>query len=39
MGAAAAELVQDLGAEVIVMDFAPVTLDGAKAISLDLRDR
>ena len=28
MGAAAAELVQDLGAEVIVMDFAPVTLGG-----------
>ena len=26
MGAAVAELVQDLGAEVIVMDFAPVTL-------------
>ncbi|HLM18595.1 MAG TPA: SDR family oxidoreductase, partial [Acidimicrobiia bacterium] len=39
MGAATAELVQDLGAEVIVMDFAPVTLDGAKAINLDLRDK
>jgi NAD(P)-dependent dehydrogenase (short-subunit alcohol dehydrogenase family) len=39
MGAAVAELVQDLGAEVIVMDFAPVTLDGAKAINLDLRDK
>ena len=39
MGAAVAELVQDLGAEVIVMDFAPVTLAGAKAISLDLRDK
>ncbi|MFN8027470.1 MAG: SDR family oxidoreductase [Acidimicrobiia bacterium] len=39
MGAAAAELVQDLGAEVIVMDFAPVTLAGAKAINLDLRDK
>ena len=39
MGAAAAELVQDLGAEVVVMDYAPVTLDGAKAISLDLRDK
>jgi NAD(P)-dependent dehydrogenase (short-subunit alcohol dehydrogenase family) len=39
MGAAAAELVQDLGAEVVVMDYAPVTLAGAKAISLDLRDK
>src|SRR3954453_586050 len=39
MGAAAAELVQDLGAEVVVMDFAPVTLAGVKAISLDLRDK
>jgi len=26
MGAATAELVQDLGAEVVVMDYAPVTL-------------
>jgi len=39
MGAATAELVQDLGAEVVVMDFAPVTLAGAKAINLDLRDK
>lgn len=39
MGAATAELVQDLGAEVIVMDFAPVTLEAATAISLDLRDK
>lgn len=39
MGAAVAELVQDLGAEVVVMDFAPVTLAGAKAINLDLRDK
>jgi NAD(P)-dependent dehydrogenase (short-subunit alcohol dehydrogenase family) len=39
MGAATAELVQDLGAEVVAMDFAPVTLDGAKAITVDLRDR
>jgi len=39
MGAATAELVQDLGAEVVVMDYAPVTLDGVKAINLDLRDR
>jgi NAD(P)-dependent dehydrogenase (short-subunit alcohol dehydrogenase family) len=39
MGAATAELVKDLGGEVVVMDFAPVTLDGVKAISLDLRDK
>ena len=39
MGAAVAELVQDLGAEVVVMDYAPVTLEGAKAINLDLRDK
>ncbi len=39
MGAAVAELVQDLGADVVVMDFAPVTLEGATAISLDLRDK
>jgi NAD(P)-dependent dehydrogenase (short-subunit alcohol dehydrogenase family) len=39
MGAATAKLVQQLGAEVVVMDFAPVTLDGVKAISLDLRDK
>ena len=39
MGAAAAELVQDAGAEVVVMDFAEVTLAGAKAIHVDLADR
>lgn len=39
MGAATAELVQDLGAEVVVVDYAPVTLAGAKAITLDLRDK
>jgi NAD(P)-dependent dehydrogenase (short-subunit alcohol dehydrogenase family) len=39
MGAAVAELVQDAGAEVVVMDRAPVTLEGAKAISLDLSDK
>jgi NAD(P)-dependent dehydrogenase (short-subunit alcohol dehydrogenase family) len=39
MGAAAAELVQDAGAEVIVMDFAEVTLPGAKAIHVNLADK
>jgi NAD(P)-dependent dehydrogenase (short-subunit alcohol dehydrogenase family) len=39
MGAAAAVLIKDLGAEVVVMDFAEITLEGVKAISLDLRDR
>jgi len=36
MGAAVAELVQDAGAEVVVMDFAEVTLAGAKAIHVNL---
>src|SRR6185503_2959372 len=39
MGAATAELVQDAGAEVVVMDRAEVTLPGVKAISLDLADK
>jgi len=39
MGAAVAELVQDAGAEVVVMDRAPVSLAGAKSIHLDLSDR
>jgi len=39
MGAATAEVVKDAGAEVIVMDRAEVTLDGVKAISLDLSDK
>ncbi|MGZ4676504.1 MAG: SDR family oxidoreductase [Acidimicrobiia bacterium] len=39
MGAAVAELVQDAGAEVVVMDFAEITLAGAKAIHVDLGDR
>ncbi len=39
MGAAAAQLAQDAGAEVVVMDFAEVTLAGAKAIHVDLADR
>jgi NAD(P)-dependent dehydrogenase (short-subunit alcohol dehydrogenase family) len=39
MGAATAELVKDLCAEVVVMDYAPVTLAGVKEISVDLRDK
>ncbi len=39
MGAAVAELAQDAGAEVVVMDRAPVTLTGVKSISLDLSDK
>jgi NAD(P)-dependent dehydrogenase (short-subunit alcohol dehydrogenase family) len=39
MGAATAELVRDLGGEVVVMDFADVTLEGVKGIQVDLRDR
>jgi NAD(P)-dependent dehydrogenase (short-subunit alcohol dehydrogenase family) len=39
MGAAAAELVQDAGADVVVMDFAPVTLKGAQAIKVNLADK
>jgi NAD(P)-dependent dehydrogenase (short-subunit alcohol dehydrogenase family) len=39
MGAAAAALVRDLGAEVVVMDYAPVTLAGVKAIDVDLGDK
>jgi NAD(P)-dependent dehydrogenase (short-subunit alcohol dehydrogenase family) len=38
MGAATAELVQDAGAEVVAMDFAEVSLRGAKAIHVDLAD-
>jgi NAD(P)-dependent dehydrogenase (short-subunit alcohol dehydrogenase family) len=39
MGAAAAQLAQDAGAEVIVMDFADITLDGAQAIKLNLAEQ
>src|SRR4051794_29980338 len=39
MGAAVAELVQDAGAEVVVMDYAEVGLKGAKAIHLNLGER
>ena len=38
MGAATAELAQDAGAEVVVMDYAEVTLAGAKAIHVNLAD-
>src|SRR5436305_3444860 len=38
MGAATAELLQDAGAEVLVMDYADVTLPGAKAIHVNLAD-
>jgi len=39
MGAAVAELVQDAGAEVTVMDFADVKLPGAKAIHVNLGEQ
>src|SRR5580658_10479598 len=39
MGAAAAELALDAGAEVVVMDFAEVTLPGAKAIHVNLAEK
>jgi NAD(P)-dependent dehydrogenase (short-subunit alcohol dehydrogenase family) len=39
MGAAAATIAHDLGAEVIVMDYAPVSATNVKAITVDLRDR
>jgi NAD(P)-dependent dehydrogenase (short-subunit alcohol dehydrogenase family) len=39
MGAAAAKLAQDAGAEVVVMDFAPVTLANAKAIHVNLAEQ
>jgi NAD(P)-dependent dehydrogenase (short-subunit alcohol dehydrogenase family) len=39
MGAAVAQLVQDAGADVVVMDFAEVTLPGAQAIHVNLGER
>ncbi|MCU1352823.1 MAG: short-chain dehydrogenase/reductase [Acidimicrobiales bacterium] len=39
MGAAAAALAQDAGAEVVVMDYADITLPGAKAIQMNLADQ
>jgi NAD(P)-dependent dehydrogenase (short-subunit alcohol dehydrogenase family) len=38
MGAAAAELARDAGAEVVVMDFADVTLHGVKGIHVNLAE-
>jgi NAD(P)-dependent dehydrogenase (short-subunit alcohol dehydrogenase family) len=38
MGAAAAKSAAELGAEVIVMDYAPVKYDVAQSIQVDLRD-
>jgi NAD(P)-dependent dehydrogenase (short-subunit alcohol dehydrogenase family) len=39
MGAAAAELALDAGAEVVVMDFADVKLAGVKGIHVNLAER
>jgi NAD(P)-dependent dehydrogenase (short-subunit alcohol dehydrogenase family) len=39
MGAAAAQLLLDAGAEVTVMDRAPVTLDGVRTIHVELAQR
>jgi NAD(P)-dependent dehydrogenase (short-subunit alcohol dehydrogenase family) len=39
MGAAAAKTARNLGAEVVVMDIAPIEFDVANAIEVDLRDR
>ena len=39
MGAAAAQLVQDAGAEVVVMDYAEVALEGAKAVHVNLAEK
>lgn len=39
MGAAAAELLVDAGADVVAMDYADVTLDGVTTIQVNLADR
>jgi NAD(P)-dependent dehydrogenase (short-subunit alcohol dehydrogenase family) len=39
MGAAAAKIAGELGAEVVVFDYAPVQFDVAKSVKVDLRDR
>jgi NAD(P)-dependent dehydrogenase (short-subunit alcohol dehydrogenase family) len=39
MGAAAAEVVRDAGAEVVVLDFAEITLPGVEAVHVNLAER
>jgi NAD(P)-dependent dehydrogenase (short-subunit alcohol dehydrogenase family) len=39
MGAATAQIARDLGAEVVVMDYADVSIQGVKGIKVDLRDK
>src|SRR2546423_14017758 len=39
MGAATAEVARDAGAEVVVMDYAEVTVPGVKGIQMNLADR
>ena len=39
MGASAAELAQDAGATVVVLDYAPVSLAGATGVQVNLADR
>jgi NAD(P)-dependent dehydrogenase (short-subunit alcohol dehydrogenase family) len=39
MGAAAAAIIQDLGAETVVLDYADVKLPGVKAIKVNLSDK
>ena len=39
MGAAAAQIVRDLGGEVVVMDYADVSFPVAKSIKVDLRNQ
>lgn len=39
MGAAAAEVARDAGAEVVVMDYAPVRLSGVKSMQVNLADK
>jgi NAD(P)-dependent dehydrogenase (short-subunit alcohol dehydrogenase family) len=39
MGAATAELVQDLGADVVVMDYAQISQSGVTAIQVNLADK
>jgi NAD(P)-dependent dehydrogenase (short-subunit alcohol dehydrogenase family) len=38
MGRASAELLRDLGAEVLIFDIQPVDLDGVSAIEVDIRE-